>query len=297
MPRYTTQAQCKRLAALYPIQPMGLAAHRAVRIGGIQASLFTRGVIYTDQSVIFMNAPSIHATPEHQHMPPHTGGAVSAGLSTAARSSVSTSASGRREQKKQNRRAALLDAALDIFVDQGYAAARMDDVAQRAGVSKGTLFLYFESKEALFKSLVHDKLTSLFAEGAIEVSRYTGSTGEMLLELMLTWWQRYGSTKSSGISKLIMSEASHFPELARFYQEEVMEPGRRLMGSVIERGIARGEFRSVDVASAVHSIAAPLLFLVMWKHAMAPCAPAHVQIDPESFIRQHVELLLQGLKT
>ena len=201
----------------------------------------------------------------------------------------------KRERRKQARPGELLDAALDLFVEKGFAATRSEEVAVRAGVSKGTLFLYFPSKEELFKAVVRENMVRPQTEGAEEIARFKGPTAELLEHLMLEWWRRYGATKASGISKLVMSEASNFPDLARFFQEEVVTPGHAMIRSVLQRGIERGEFRSVDMDLTVHSVLAPLLFLVTWKHSMAPCCPSSQQINPETFIRHHTGLLVRGL--
>jgi len=153
----------------------------------------------------------------------------------------------KRERRKQARPGELLDAALDLFVEKGFAATRSEEVAARAGVSKGTLFLYFPSKEELFKAVVRENIVRHQTEGAQEIARFTGSSAEMLEYLMLEWWRRYGATKASGISKLVMSEASNFPDLARFFQEEVVTPGHAMIRSVLQRGMDRDEFRRVDM--------------------------------------------------
>ena len=201
----------------------------------------------------------------------------------------------KRERRKEARPGELLDAALDLFVEKGFAATPSEEVAARAGVSKGTLFLYFPSKEELFKAVVRENMVRHQTEGAEEIARFEGPTAALLQYLMLEWWRRYGATKASGISKLVMSEASNFPDLARFFQEEVVTPGHAMIRSVLQRGIERGEFRPVDMDLTVHSVLAPLLFLVTWKHSMAPCCPSSQQIDPETFIRHHTELLVRGL--
>lgn len=201
----------------------------------------------------------------------------------------------KRERRKEARPGELLDAALDLFVEKGFAATRSEEVAARAGVSKGTLFLYFPSKEELFKAVVRENMVRHQTEGAEEIARFEGPTAALLQYLMLEWWRRYGATKASGISKLVMSETSNFPDLARFFQEEVVTPGHAMIRSVLQRGIERGEFRPVDMDLTVHSVLAPLLFLVTWKHSMAPCCPSSQQIDPETFIRHHTELLVRGL--
>ena len=201
----------------------------------------------------------------------------------------------KRERRKEARPGELLEAALDLFVEKGFAATRSEEVAVRAGVSKGTLFLYFPSKEELFKAVVRENLVKHQTQGAEEITRFEGTAGELLAYLMLEWWRRYGATKASGISKLIMSEANNFPDLARFFQEEVIAPGHAMVRAVLQRGIDRQEFRPVNLDLAVHSVITPLLFLIMWKHSMGPCCPQTEQIDPEAFITQHAQLLVRGL--
>lgn len=201
----------------------------------------------------------------------------------------------KRERRKQDRPGELLEAALDLFVEKGFAATRVEEVAARAGVSKGTLFLYFPSKDDLFKAVVRENVVHPVTQGAAEVAQFEGSCGELLEWMMLQWWHRYGATKASGISKLVMSEANNFPDLAQFFQTEVIAPAHALVRSVLQRGIDRQEFRPVDVNLALHSVMAPLLFLVMWKHSMGPCCPPNELIDPEQFISQHAQLLVRGL--
>jgi TetR/AcrR family transcriptional regulator len=201
----------------------------------------------------------------------------------------------KRERRKEARPEELLSAALELFVEKGFAATRTEEVAQLAGVSKGTLFIYFPSKEELFKAVVRENIVRPQTEGAQEIARFEGSSAELLAYLMIEWWRRYGATQASGISKLVMSEASNFPDLANFFQEEVVSPGHALIASVLQRGMDRGEFRQVDMKLTVHSVLAPLLFLVTWKHSMAPCCPSSEQIDPETFIRHHADLLVRGL--
>ena len=201
----------------------------------------------------------------------------------------------KRERRKQDRPGELLEAALDLFVEKGYAATRVEEVAARAGVSKGTLFLYFPSKEDLFKAVVRHNVVAPVTQGAAEVAQFQGSSGDLVEWMMLQWWRRYGATKASGISKLIMSEASNFPDLVDFFRTEVITPAHALVRSALQRGIDQGEFRTVDVDLTLHSVMSPLLFLIMWKHSMGPCCPSHEQINPEAFISQHAQLLARGL--
>ena len=167
----------------------------------------------------------------------------------------------RRERRKQQRPGELLEAALDLFVEKGFAATKSEEVAARAGVSKGTLFLYFPSKEELFKAVVRENVVKTVTEGALEVANFKGSSAELLKTLMLEWWRRYGSTKASGITKLIISEGNHFPDLAAFYQEEVIDPATRMLKDILERGRASGEFRNFNTEHTTMVVIAPMLFL------------------------------------
>ena len=152
------------------------------------------------------------------------------------------------ERRKEARPAELLAAALDLFVEKGYAGTRLDDVAARAGVSKGTLYLYFQNKEQLFKAVVRENVVTPLAEAAQAVRDFDGPAADLLRDLITTWWKDFGATHAGGLTKLMTAESGNFPEIAGFFLEEVIDPWHRLLGSVIERGIKRREFRQVDVA-------------------------------------------------
>lgn len=203
----------------------------------------------------------------------------------------------RRARRKEARPGELLDAALDLFVEKGFAATRVEEVAHRAGVSKGTLFLYFSSKEELFKAVVRQKLSGLFPLWSAQLESFEGSTPDMLRLAMRTWWDHVGATKASGLTKLILSEAGNFPEIAAFYQQEVIAPGDKLIRHVLQRGMDRGEFRPVDLDHAVYSVLAPMIFLVMWKHSLGacPCTVGTRTLDPQQYIAQQLDTLLHGL--
>jgi AcrR family transcriptional regulator len=201
----------------------------------------------------------------------------------------------RRGRRKQARPGELLDAALDLFVEKGFAATRAEEVAARAGVSKGTLFLYFPSKEELFKAVVRENMSGLFAEWQQEFELFEGSTADMVRYCMRVWWERIGATRASGITKLIMSEARNFPELAAFYQQEVIRPGNALIRRILQRGVDCGEFRAMDVEYAAFSIIAPMLFLIMMKHSLGACVPQDYPLDPQRYLDAQVETLLHGL--
>jgi TetR/AcrR family transcriptional regulator len=198
-------------------------------------------------------------------------------------------------RRKEARPGELLDAALELFVEKGFAATRAEEVTKRAGVSKGTLFLYFSSKEELFKAVVRENISGHYPGWTAELDTFEGSTPELLRQCLTVWWERVGATKASGISKLIMSEASNFPELAAFYLQEVVEPGNALVRRILQRGVDRGEFHAMDMQHAVYAVLAPMMFLVMWKHSLAAYVQGPTRLVPEDFIATQIDILLHGL--
>ena len=201
----------------------------------------------------------------------------------------------KRERRKEARPGELLDAALDLFVEKGFAATRAEEVAARAGVSKGTLFLYFQSKEELFKAVVRENLSGRFMEWAEEFETFEGSTSEMVAYCMHVWWERVGNTKASGITKLMMSEAANFPELAAFYQQEVILPGQTLIRRMLQRGIDAKEFKPMDLDYAVFSLIAPMIYLIISKHSAGICMPPDMTLNPKKYIDSQVSVMLQGM--
>ncbi|KQP37212.1 TetR/AcrR family transcriptional regulator [Pseudorhodoferax sp. Leaf274] len=201
----------------------------------------------------------------------------------------------RHARRKDARPSELLDAALDLFVEKGFAATRVEAVAARAGVSKGTLFLYFPSKEELFRAVVHENLSTRFADWKAEYETMDGSAVEMLHHALQSWWTRVGATKLTGLTKLVMSEAQNFPEVAACYHAEVVRPSQQLLRGLIQRGIDRGEFRALDAEYAVYSITSTILYLVMHKHALSLVAPVPEQLMPERYIASQLDIILHGL--
>lgn len=208
---------------------------------------------------------------------------------------ASSPAPAKRERRKEARPGELLDAALDIFVEKGFAATRVEEVAARAGVSKGTLFLYFPSKEELFKAVVRENISGRFAEWNSDFDAFQGSTFDMLAYYLNSWWERMGATKASGITKLVMCEASNFPTLAAFYQQEVIAPGHTLIRRILQRGMDRGEFRPLDLDYAVFSVMAPMVFMTLTRHSKGVFLPDQWAIDPARYIASQLKILLYGL--
>lgn len=200
-----------------------------------------------------------------------------------------------RQRRKEARPQELLDAALVLFVERGFAATRADEVAKRAGVSKGTLYLYYQSKEEIFKAVVRANLSAHIHEGKEMVAGFEGSSADLLVLMLRTWWARVGTGASAGIVKIMMAEAGNFPELAQFYAEEVIVPAEGLLGSVIERGITRGEFRSVPIRETVHVLCSPLLLMSLQQQSFGPCGICMEPLAPEAVLNTQIDLMLRGL--
>jgi AcrR family transcriptional regulator len=202
-----------------------------------------------------------------------------------------------RQRRKQARPQELLDAALELFVEKGYAATRTEEVAQHAGVSKGTLYLYYPSKEDLFKAVVRQNLSTLIAEGQEMVAQFEGSSADLLVQLMNIWWERLGSTPAAGIHKIVFAEVRNFPDLAQFYADEVITPADRLFTSCVQRGVERGEFRSLPLHEVAQALMAPMIFLALSRHSFG-CCPIQgaVAVDPAQVLRTNLDLILRGLE-
>jgi AcrR family transcriptional regulator len=196
-------------------------------------------------------------------------------------------------RRKHARPEEITAAALEVFVERGYAGSRLEDVAARAGVSKGTLYLYFTNKEELFKAVVREGLVSPIAEMRGIVDQFEGSTMELIRMMLFGWWERIGASRIGGIPKLVISEAGNFPELARFYVAEVVEPVQAAIVAIVNRGIARGEFRKVNADLVARLMAAPMLGLLMWRNALEPYSKS--KLDPSAYLEAHLEMLRHGL--
>jgi len=187
----------------------------------------------------------------------------------------------------------LLDAALALFVERGYAATRLEEVAQRAGVAKATLYLYYANKLELFKAVVRHSLVEGFDEIARAQAGDSLSAREQLVGLLTAFVTRVAGSPLSGIPKLVIGEAGNFPEIARFYHDEVIQRGRAMVVGALARGAATGEFRPVDAEYAWRIVIAPLLVAIIWKHSFQS-----FEAEPMNFRRHldaQLDLLLHGL--
>jgi AcrR family transcriptional regulator len=196
-------------------------------------------------------------------------------------------------RRKQARPAEILDAALIVFAEKGFAGARVEDIAVQAGVTKGTIYLYFQNKEAVFKSLVRDSIGTTI-EGVLDASKNFEGPARDLLRFVLTTMGRFLATSDRVVlPKIILAESGNFPELLRFYREEIIAKGLGVLTSVMTRGIERGEFRRMDPDFAARLAIAPMLLSALWRTTFAQFDAE--PFDYEGFIAAHIETLLKGL--
>jgi len=197
------------------------------------------------------------------------------------------------QRRKEARPGEIVAAALELFVERGFAATKLADVARRAGVTKGTVYLYFDSKEALFKAVVRETIVPVIAQGEALAQSFSGSARDLVEQLVREYWRLIGETKLAGIPKLMMAEAATFPELTRFYYDEVVTRGHRLMAGVIERGIKSGEFRPVDVMVAAKLAMSPLMHATVARMAFGSCMPEAFNVA--KYLDTHIDLYLHGI--
>ena len=198
-------------------------------------------------------------------------------------------------RRKEARPAELIAAALALFVERGFAATRLDDVALAAGVSKGTLYLYFDSKEALFRAVIEQNLLPALKQAEDVVAHYDGKAAELLAGLMRGWLDSVNTSKTGEVLKLIVTEARNFPDVATYYNDAVVERAKRLVSQVLEVGIRNDEFRAVDPVMAFHVLFAPTMMQIIWRHSVGACST--LVLDPDRYLDFSIDLILNGLKT
>lgn len=187
----------------------------------------------------------------------------------------------------------ILRAALQVFGERGLARSRLEDVARKAGVSKGTLYLYFDSKDALFREVVRATKGSLLAESEAWLDAHQGSAREALVHFIRGMWGHMADTSQASVSRLVQSEIRNFPELARFYFNEITLRARRLLERVLARGVATGEFRPEQARFAARAVPALALMMSGIQCMFSSYDPE--PLTPEVMAEHAVDLLLFGV--
>jgi len=196
-------------------------------------------------------------------------------------------------RRKASRPAEILDAAMATFVERGYAATRLEEIARSAGISKGTMYLYFKSKEALFRAVVERSMVPMVERGEEIALAHRGTSRDLLASILYTWWESLESSPASGLTKLMVAEAGNFPGPTRVFMTGVFERRRRLLARVIRRGVRDGEFRRVPPELAVRLAIAPILLASIWKHSFQE--REREPFDLRTFVRLHLDVFLRGI--
>ncbi|MGE3474811.1 MAG: TetR family transcriptional regulator [Rhodospirillaceae bacterium] len=200
----------------------------------------------------------------------------------------------RRTRRPEARPDEILDAALAAFSELGFAGARIDDVAARAGLSKGALYLYFESKEALLKALVR-RLADRVVGAAESLVAADGADAEKTLRSLLTFMAlQLSNPRVSAAPRIVIAEAQRFPEIASFYRSAVIDRAERLLATLIDRGVAQGTFRDIDRAVALRACAGPMMVHMLLSTVFAD--PANPGPAPEVIADGIADMILNGLK-
>jgi AcrR family transcriptional regulator len=202
------------------------------------------------------------------------------------RPAASATRAGPRAGRRAQRRQAILAAALKEFSDRGFAAARLDDVAVAAGIAKGTIYLYFRDKEALFQDLIRSEMSPVVAtlETALAVDLPVRAVAERAVELFVR--EIYGTSRRD-IIRLIISEGPRFPKLADFYYREVLSRIIAAVRALLERALARGELKSDAVIRFPQLLGAPGIVAIIWSGLFE----RHDPLDVQALMRAHLDLL------
>ena len=197
------------------------------------------------------------------------------------------------QRRKDARPAEILDAALAVFAQKGFAATKLDDIAAQAGITKGTIYLYFDSKQALFEALARQSVGAQIDAVPAQLANFPGTSAE-LLRFVLSTMGRFAMTSDRVVlPRLVLAEAANFPQLAEFWRREIIERGIGLMSGIIRRGIERGEFRKIEPAHAARLCVAPILIIVLWRTTFAQFDEQ--PYDYQGLIDAHLATLLKGL--
>jgi AcrR family transcriptional regulator len=198
-----------------------------------------------------------------------------------------------RAERAAERRGAIIEAAMEEFISRGFAATRLDDIARRAGVAKGTIYLHFKDKESMFEELIRTAIVPLVVRLGTAPLQPDASVRDMIEAFARTFIEQVATTRRGDIVRLIVAEGPRFPAVADFYYREVVSRGLAGMRALIELGIARGEIANKDLARFPQILVAPALIAVIWQSLFSKHAP----LDALEMFRVHLDLIFGERRT
>jgi AcrR family transcriptional regulator len=193
-------------------------------------------------------------------------------------------------QRKALRNEQILAAAFDVFAAHGYAETRLDEVAKRAGVAKGTIYLYFKNKEQLFRAVARSLIQKRF--DAL-VGTFRGTAPELLRELLSRMYsQIVRNDRARSILRLMLAESGKFPRLSEIYHREIIAPGIKAVRQVLKRGIASGEFRKTAAVEFPQILVAPGILAIVWKLLHGD----RHRLDLNAYLQAHLNFVLCSVR-
>ena len=198
-----------------------------------------------------------------------------------------------RAERAAERRGAIIEAAMDEFIARGFAATRLDDVAKRAGVAKGTIYLHFKDKESMFEELIRTAIVPMINRLWGTPPQPGASVRDMVEGFAKTFIEEVATTRRGDLVRLIVAEGPRFPAVADFYYREVVSRGLAGMRALIELGIARGEIKQKNLARFPQIMVAPALIAVIWQSLFSRHAP----LDALEMFRVHLDLIFGERRT
>jgi AcrR family transcriptional regulator len=198
----------------------------------------------------------------------------------------------RTEAEREERMRSIRAAALDVFAAKGFAAARLDDIAKQAGVAKGTIYLYFASKEDLLEAIVKSTIGAVLANVEQAVAASPAPASEMLRMIGQILGAAIEDDDRRRVLHLVLSEGARFPAIADFYHREIISRGMGLIRAIVAKGIDSGEFKSDELARFPQLAIAPALVAVIWSVVFGRIEP----LDARAMVDAHFDLLLRALQ-
>ena len=194
-------------------------------------------------------------------------------------------------RRKEARPAEIIDAGIDEFAKYGFERARLDRIAKTAGISKGTIYLYYPSKEALFLAAAQEHVVRVMAEGETQLEGFEGTTEELLVHLLGTLYGQIVEGRARALLRILVAEGDRIPHVVSQYHDMAIKRGTQLIQRILARGVARGEVRESAILDNPHIVIAPAIFFAM--HSMM--FGKYENLSRDSFFKAHVEMMLRGI--
>ena len=195
-------------------------------------------------------------------------------------------------RRKDDRPLEIIQAAIEVFAEKGFAGARIEEIAKRAGAAKGTVYLYFDTKDKLFEAVVREYISPFLKGTEDMVSDFPGPASELLRKVIERAYSELVSNQQRrAIMRILISEGSRFPQLSQFYYQEILAGAERMLRRIIERGIQRGEFRNAPALDVPQVLMGPAIMAAVWKMTFDTAAP----LPLKKFAQAHIDLVLHGL--